>query len=60
ERAQEKIEQILNESIESKLTKIIESELNEYYKIISDRNLQDYKKNEGMEDSDGDLNMLGV
>ncbi|MGM0470376.1 MAG: trimethylamine methyltransferase family protein, partial [Promethearchaeati archaeon] len=32
ERAQEKIEQILNESIESKLTKIIESELNEYYK----------------------------
>ncbi|TFF99529.1 MAG: hypothetical protein EU542_08940, partial [Promethearchaeota archaeon] len=60
ERAHEKIEQMLNKQIESKLTKTIESELKRYYRIISNRSLEDYKKNEGMESSDEDLNILGV
>ena len=60
ERAHEKIEEILNEPIESKLTKVIESELKEYYKIISDRTLEDYKKNEGMGDSEVKINVLGI
>ena len=60
ERAKEKVEKILETQKGPGIPEDVEKELNEYFKIISARTYEDYRRLEGMEDTDksGDLPSL--
>ncbi|UCC19467.1 MAG: trimethylamine methyltransferase family protein [Promethearchaeota archaeon] len=57
ERAKEKVEKILSTQKGPDIPEDIEQELNEYYKIISTRTYDDYRKLEGMDDSDAKVDL---
>ncbi|MFW9828207.1 MAG: trimethylamine methyltransferase family protein [Candidatus Thorarchaeota archaeon] len=59
ERAKEKVEKILSTQTGPKIPEDIEKELKEYYKIISVRTYEDYRRLEGMEGSDTSVNLPG-
>ncbi|MHA1844702.1 MAG: trimethylamine methyltransferase family protein [Promethearchaeota archaeon] len=58
--ATEKVQELLNESFESNLSKDIENELEKYHKKISSRTLEDYKKLEGISESSSSINIGGI
>jgi trimethylamine--corrinoid protein Co-methyltransferase len=59
ERAKEKVEKILNTQKGPGVSEDIEKELKEYYKIISARTYEDYRRLEGMEGSNGTVDLPG-
>ncbi|MBD3216124.1 MAG: hypothetical protein GF311_26155 [Candidatus Lokiarchaeota archaeon] len=60
ERANAKAKEILESNDESQLSKEIESKLNNYLEVIKKRTLDDYKKMEGLVESDDSTDILGV
>ena len=59
ERAKEKVDKILNTQKGPNITDDVEKELNEYFKIISARSYDDYRKLEGMEDAKNNIKLPG-
>ncbi|TXT64537.1 MAG: hypothetical protein BAJALOKI3v1_200048 [Promethearchaeota archaeon] len=59
-RARREVQKILETKAESHLNKKIENELENYYKIISSRTLEEYKKNEGLEGTINNSDILGI
>jgi trimethylamine--corrinoid protein Co-methyltransferase len=59
DRAREKVETILGSQTGPGLREEVENELNEYYIIISARTYDDYRKLEGMENSDKSIDLPG-
>jgi trimethylamine--corrinoid protein Co-methyltransferase len=57
ERAKEKVEKILNTQKGPVLSEDIEQKLNDYYKKVSARTYDDYRRLEGLEDSDTKLDL---
>jgi len=57
DRAKEKVEQILKNQKGPGLDEDVEKKLNEYFKLISTRTYDDYRKLEGMEGSDENINL---
>ncbi|MBD3211295.1 MAG: hypothetical protein GF311_01710 [Candidatus Lokiarchaeota archaeon] len=60
DRAHREVQKILSMKAESHLNEKIERELENYYKTISSRTLEDYKKNEGLKGSVNDSEILGI
>ncbi|MFX1572407.1 MAG: trimethylamine methyltransferase family protein [Promethearchaeota archaeon] len=60
ERAKRKVDEILETQIGPRLTEAVEKELNEYFKIISVRTYDEYRRLEGMEDSDKSVDLPGL
>ncbi|MBD3196696.1 MAG: hypothetical protein GF317_16690 [Candidatus Lokiarchaeota archaeon] len=60
ERSNVKVKDILDSKIESQLSKETESKLNNYLEKIKKRTLDDYKKLEGLVESDDSTDILGV
>lgn len=58
-RAKEKVEKILATQKGPGLADDVEKELNEYFKIISARTYDEYRRLEGMEDSDKSVDLPG-
>jgi len=59
-RAAEKVQQILNEQEGPKIDPEIDKKLKEYYKIISSRTFDDFRKAEGIDELDGTENLTGL
>jgi len=59
-RAAEKVQQILNEQEGPKIEPEIDNKLKEYYKIISSRTFDDFRKAEGIDKIDGTKNLTGL
>ncbi|MFX0040110.1 MAG: trimethylamine methyltransferase family protein [Promethearchaeota archaeon] len=59
ERAKEKVAKILNTQKGPGISVEIEKELNKYYKVISARTYDEYRRLEGMENSDSTVNLPG-
>ncbi|MFW9941752.1 MAG: trimethylamine methyltransferase family protein [Candidatus Thorarchaeota archaeon] len=57
DRAKEKVEKILESQKGPGISEEVESRLNEYYKSISTRTYDDYRKLEGMEDSNETIDL---
>jgi trimethylamine--corrinoid protein Co-methyltransferase len=60
ERAQEKVEKILATQQGPGIPVEVEKKLNDYFKIISARSYDDYRRLEGMDGSNGSVNLPGV
>ncbi|TXT58402.1 MAG: hypothetical protein BAJALOKI2v1_380013 [Promethearchaeota archaeon] len=58
DRAREKVEKILSEEREPKISKEIEDKLSRFLKKVSKRSMDDYKKQEGMEE-EGSVDLPG-
>jgi trimethylamine:corrinoid methyltransferase-like protein len=59
-KAKEKVDKILQSQKGPGLNSEIEAKLNEYFKIVSSRTMNDYRKLEGMEESEGVSEISGV
>ncbi|MFX1530755.1 MAG: trimethylamine methyltransferase family protein, partial [Promethearchaeota archaeon] len=57
DKAKEKVEKILESQKGPGISEEVESRLNEYYKNISKRTYDDYRKLEGMEDSNETIDL---
>lgn len=60
DRAKEKVEKILETQKGPKISEEVDQKLNNYYKIVSRRTYDEYRKLEGMEDPDTSINIPGV
>ncbi len=59
ERAQEKVEKILNTQEGPGYTSEVDKELKTYLEVISSRTMEDYRKLEGIDEQEGSLNVPG-
>jgi trimethylamine--corrinoid protein Co-methyltransferase len=60
EKAKEKVEKILTTQIGPAIPEDIEKELNDYHKIVSARTYDEYRRLEGMEDSEESVDLPGA
>jgi trimethylamine--corrinoid protein Co-methyltransferase len=60
DRAKEKVEEILETQKGPSLSEEVDQKLNNYYKIVSRRSYDEYRKLEGMEDPNTSINLPGV
>ena len=58
--AHEKVDNILKSQKGPGIQSDIEMELNNYFKIVASRSLDDYRRLEGMEDSESSIEISGV